>query len=39
MLLFAACSYGTVVQTANEPHKEMAAVYELLKKENDDDDE
>jgi hypothetical protein len=39
MCLFAACSYGTTVLTAHEPHKETAVLYELLKKDEDDDDE
>ncbi len=39
MLLFTACSFGTVVYTAEEPHKQMSAVYELLKKKDEEDDE
>ena len=39
MFLFAACSYGTAVLTANEPHKEISKLHELLKKDEDDDDE
>jgi hypothetical protein len=39
MFLFAACSFGTVVHTSNEPHKQMAAVLELCKKDEDEDDD
>lgn len=39
MLLFAACSFGTTTLTAEEPHRQMAAIYEILEKEGEDDDE
>lgn len=39
MLIFAACSFGTAVQTANEPHKQMTEILELLKKDEDDDND
>lgn len=39
MLLFAACSFGTVVHTTNEPHKRMSAIYELFERDEDEDDE
>ena len=39
MILFAACSFGTTTLTAEEPHRQMAAVYELLEREDEDDDE
>lgn len=39
MLLFAACSYGTTVLTAHEPHREAAALLELLKEDEDDDED
>lgn len=39
MLVFAACSFGTTIQTAEEPHRQMEAIYELLQKKDEDDDD
>ena len=37
MIVFTAFSFGTCVQTANEPHKETN-IFELFEREEDDDD-
>ena len=39
MLLFATCSFAHAVHTANEPHKQMAAVFEILNKKDEDDED
>lgn len=39
MLLFTACSFGTVVYTAEEPHRQMAAIYEILQNKDEDDED
>lgn len=39
MLLFAACSFGTSVYTSEEPHRQMSSIYELLKNEEEDNDD
>ncbi len=39
MLVFAACSFGTTIQTAEEPHRQMAAIYEILQNKDEDDED
>jgi hypothetical protein len=39
MLLFTAFSFGTVIQTTNEPHKQMSAVFELFERDEDEDED
>lgn len=39
VLLFTTFSFGTTVLAAHEPHKETAAIFELLERENEKDDE
>jgi hypothetical protein len=39
MLVFAACSFGTTIQTAEEPHRQMAAIYEILQNKDEEDED
>lgn len=39
MLLFATCSFATVVHTVDEPHKRTSAVFELFERDEDEDED
>ncbi len=36
ILVFATCSFAHTVQTAEEPHKQMSEIFELLKEKDED---